>query len=94
MAKNYLDRLQLDIVSVPKNRFELNVDGQVAFIDFIRAKENKIFLTHTEVPKSLEGKGVGSTIVSKVLDYIRENNLKLAPYAPLWRPTLKDIPRR
>ncbi|WP_232622975.1 GNAT family N-acetyltransferase [Pareuzebyella sediminis] len=94
MAKKYLDRLQFDIVSVPKNRFELNVDGQVAFIDFIRAKENKIFLTHTEVPKSLEGKGVGSTIVSKVLGYIRENNLKLVPLCPFVAAYIKRHPEK
>lgn len=87
-----MDKLALEVVSIPKNRFELNVNGQVAFIDFIEAKESKIFLTHTEVPKSLEGEGVGSALVSKVLDYIRTNNLQLAPLCPFVASYIKRHP--
>lgn len=80
------------MVTIPRNRFELNIDGHIAFTDFIRAKGDKIFLTHTEVPKDLEGQGVGSALVSKVLDYIRSNNLKLAPLCPFVAAYIKRHP--
>lgn len=45
-----------------KKRFEFQIGDNVAFIEYIFAKEN-IYLTHTEVPKELEGKGIASALV-------------------------------
>ncbi|MGB5272221.1 MAG: N-acetyltransferase, partial [Eudoraea sp.] len=42
-----------------KKRFELLIEGETAFIEYIQAKNNIIYLTHTEVPRSLEGNGIG-----------------------------------
>ena len=61
-----------------QNQFEIHIDDHVAFIEFIQ-KGKKIWLTHTEVPKSIEGDGVGSTLVNKVLHYIKKNHLILVP---------------
>src|SRR6478672_4170193 len=57
-----------------KHRFALEVDGHTAFIEYILSKENIMFLTHTEVPPALEGKGVGKRIVEKALQYIKDHN--------------------
>ena len=46
------------IDNTKENRFEFQVDGHVAFIEYLIGKQN-IFLTHTEVPKELAGKGIG-----------------------------------
>ncbi|MES2780459.1 MAG: GNAT family N-acetyltransferase [Bacteroidota bacterium] len=70
------------ILNTEKKRFELHVDGHIAFIEYILSKENTMYLTHTEVPKSLEGKGVGSKIVSMALNYIKDKNYTLAPLCP------------
>ena len=72
-------------------QFEFNVDGQMARIEYIRAKE-KIYLTHTEVPRSLEGKGVGSAIVLKALEWIKERELTLVPLCPFVALYLKRNP--
>lgn len=77
-----------------KKRFELEVEGKVAFIEYILNNENIMFLTHTEVPIGLEGKGVGSAIVSKVLDYIKEKGYTLAPLCPFVAAYLKRHPER
>lgn len=37
-----------------KKRYEIHFEDSVAFIEYIKTKEN-IYLTHTEVPKKLEG---------------------------------------
>ena len=63
-------------------RFELHVEGKIVFIEYIIDKENVMYLTHTEVPQSLSGKGIGSSIVKKVLHFIKDNNYTLAPLCP------------
>ena len=75
-----------------KKRFELHLGNQFAFIDYILNKNGVIFLTHTEVPENLEGRGMGSAIVSKTLEYIRAENLKMAPLCPFVAAYLKDHP--
>ncbi|NNE77227.1 MAG: N-acetyltransferase [Pricia sp.] len=61
-------------------------------MEYMRPREDKIFLTHTEVPQTLEGQGVGSALVSKVLDYIRKENVKMAPLCPFVAAYLKRHP--
>lgn len=70
------------IINEERKRFELQVEGHTAFIEFLISKDNVMFLTHTSVPKASEGKGVGSKIVLKTLNYIKDNNYKLAPLCP------------
>jgi len=75
-----------------KHRFELEVDGHIAFIEYILNKDNIMFLTHTEVPPVLEGKGVGSRIVLKALEYIKNQNYTLAPLCPFVAKYLRIHP--
>ena len=70
------------ILNEVKKRFEMEVDGHIAFIEYILTNDNVMFLTHTEVPKSLGGKGIGSSIVQKTLNYIKEHDYTLAPLCP------------
>jgi predicted GNAT family acetyltransferase len=70
------------VLNEEKKRFELEFEGKTAFIEYILTNENIMFLTHTEVPIELEGKGVGSAIVSKTLEYIKEKGYTLAPLCP------------
>lgn len=80
------------IVNYDKKRFELHTEGSVAFIDYILNNENIMFLTHTEVPKELGGKGIGKTLVQKSLEFLKENNYKLAPLCPFVVAYLKKNP--
>ena len=61
-----------------ENQFEIHYESNVAFIEYI-IKEEKIYLTHTEVPKALEGQGIGSKLVKMVLQYIKDHNMVLVP---------------
>jgi len=80
------------IVNYDKKRFELHTEGSVAFIDYILNNENIMFLTHTEVPKELGGKGIGKILVQKSLEFLQENNYKLAPLCPFVAAYLKKNP--
>nr|WP_299343907.1 GNAT family N-acetyltransferase [Allomuricauda sp.] len=72
-------------------QFELHIDGKIAKIEYIRAKE-KIYLTHTEVPKGLEGQGIGTEMIRQALEFIKEQGLTLVPLCPFVALYLKRNP--
>jgi uncharacterized protein len=59
-------------------RFELNVDGHIAFANY-RNIDGVIAITHTEVPSALRERGVGSRMMLAMLEQIRAENLKVRP---------------
>ena len=73
------------------NRFEMNVDGNTAIIEY-KEYPGKIALLHTEVPPQLEGKGAATAIIEKTLDYIEKKNFKLIPLCPLLVAYIKRHP--
>lgn len=75
-------------LTITPTRLELKVEDHTAFIDY-KQSGNLLFLIHTEVPSELEGKGVGSSIVSKALQYARDNNFKVVPICPFVSTYLK-----
>lgn len=54
-----------------QNRFVLDIDGQEAFIDYTQ-QQNILSLTHTLVPVSLRGQGVGKILIEQCFNHIRE----------------------
>ena len=66
-----------EIVDNPsRRRYELAVDGAVAFIDY-RRSPGVITFVHAEVPPHLGGRGVGSMLARGVLEAARENGDKV-----------------
>lgn len=64
-----------------KKRYELQLEEGLAYIEYIKA-QNKVYLTHTEVPRKAEGKGLGSRIVRLALKDIEDHGLELVPLCP------------
>ncbi len=60
------------------SRFELPVEGLIAFVVYRRGEET-ISLLHAEVPQELEGRGIGSSLVRATLDAVRAEGLKVIP---------------
>lgn len=90
MQKKDLDKLELiNNGSGSKKQFELHIDGHVATMEYMISNTQIIYLTHTEVPKELEGQGVGSTLVSKVLEIVKISGMKMAPLCPFLAVYLK-----
>jgi uncharacterized protein len=56
------------------NRFELDIDGTIAFVTY-RKSSGAITLEHTVVPPELGGKGIGSKIARATLDAVRTQGL-------------------
>lgn len=80
------------VLNENQKRVELTVGNEVAFIEYILTTENVMYLTHTEVPVALEGKGLGGSIVFKALNYIKEKGYTLAPLCPFVAAYLKKHP--
>lgn len=71
-----------DVVNNPaKGRYELAVEGHIA-ASYYDISGNVITFTHTEVPKELEGRGIGSRLIKGALDQVRAQNLKVVPLCP------------
>lgn len=73
------------------HQYEFHIDDYVPRIEYIRVKD-EIYLTHTEVPSALEGKGVASGLILSVLKDIESQNLKLIPLCPFVATYLKRHP--
>jgi predicted GNAT family acetyltransferase len=52
------------------SRYELALDGSVAFIDY-QSRGNVRLLTHAEVPTALRGRGIGGRLTAGALDLVR-----------------------
>ncbi|HEY0219780.1 MAG TPA: GNAT family N-acetyltransferase [Afipia sp.] len=71
-----------DVLNNPtKSRYELDVDGHIAAA-YYTLKDGVITFTHTEVPKELEGRGIGSRLVKGALEQVRARGLKIVPQCP------------
>ena len=64
-----------------KKRFEIEIDGHFAFIDY-RMMGNEIALVHTETDPELKGKGAAGAVVEKTLHYLDDNDITLHPFCP------------
>jgi predicted GNAT family acetyltransferase len=58
------------------SRFELNVEGGVAFANY-RLTPSAVIITHTETPRALRGHGIASELVKGALALIRADGLKV-----------------
>jgi uncharacterized protein len=59
-----------------KSRFELDVEGAVAFANY-RLTPSTVIITHTETPRPLRGRGIASELVKGALQMIRADGLKV-----------------
>jgi predicted GNAT family acetyltransferase len=58
------------------NRYELDIDGAVAFADYRRTATADI-ITHTETPHALRGRGIASELIKGSLELIRADGRKV-----------------
>jgi len=77
--------VDLDRVTVQDNeaeeRYEANVNGYLAKIDYERLGDTIIFI-HTEVPDALEGQGIAGKLARTALEDARARHLSVVPFCP------------
>ena len=74
-----------------KKRFEIEIDGHFAFIDY-RMIGKDVALVHTETDPELSGKGAAAAVVEKTLHYLDDNNIILHPFCPYVFAYIKKHP--
>lgn len=74
-----------------RKRFEINIDGHYAFINFGEFG-NQIALVHTETDPELAGKGAAIAVVEKTLQFLKEQNKILLPFCPYVLSYIKRHP--
>jgi uncharacterized protein len=72
-------------------RFELDVEGAVAFASY-RLAPGTVIITHTETPRSLRGRGFASELVRGALEMIRADGLKVVAGCSFVVDYLQDHP--
>jgi predicted GNAT family acetyltransferase len=88
---NIFNRKPLPLQKVTTGRFEIEQDGEVAYLEY-SLTENILELIHTEVPEKLRHLGLASALAEKGLQYARDNNLKVDIICPLVRHYVKGHP--
>lgn len=59
-----------------QQRYELSVDGHIAFANYRRA-DGTVIITHTETPPALRGRGIAAILVKGALEQIRADGQKV-----------------
>lgn len=74
---------QIAIADNPgEQRYEINVDGELAGFTQYRLRPGLIAFIHTEVGDRFEGQGVGSRLIAFALDDARGRGLDVLPFCP------------
>jgi predicted GNAT family acetyltransferase len=67
--------------NVQQHRFELDAEGHTA-VSYYSLADGVITFMHTEVPKELEGRGIGSRLVRGELEIARTRGLQVIAKCP------------
>ena len=74
-----------------RKRFETTRDGKTAYVDYVIHGET-YELTHTEVPEEIQDKGIGTQLVMRVLDMIKEKRQPVKPTCPFVAEIIEENP--
>ncbi len=65
-----------------RQRYEIEVDGQLAGFVQYRRQANVVDLVHTEIDPAFEGRGVGGQLARATLDDLARRGLQIIPTCP------------
>jgi len=67
--------------NIPASRFEIDIDGQIAFLDYAR-NGNELVILHTEVPQPLRHQGLGTLLAKTAIATARAEGMRLKVLCP------------
>ena len=77
----------------PKGYFYIDYEGkQAAKMTYVHSLPNVIIIDHTEVSPALKGQGAGKQMVKMVVEYARNNNIKIIPLCPFAKAVFDKTP--
>ncbi|PZR25434.1 MAG: GNAT family N-acetyltransferase [Azospira oryzae] len=76
-----------------KGSFYIEQEGiRVAEMEYSRAGDHRLIISHTEVSEVLKGKGAGKQLVAAAVEHARTNHLKILPLCPFARSVFEKVP--
>jgi predicted GNAT family acetyltransferase len=73
-----------EVLDDGSGRLSINVDDEVAYLAY-RREPGRLIIVHTEVPTSLEGRGLGGRLVGAAVALARADALEVVPWCPFAR---------
>ena len=64
------------------NKFEIEEDGQTAYLEFETDTSGWMTIWHTEVPAALRGRGLATELARAAFEHARENHLRVDVICP------------
>jgi predicted GNAT family acetyltransferase len=75
-----------------KGMFFIEDDNKiVAEMTYVWVGTDKIIIDHTEVDETLKGKGAGKQMVTKAVEFARENHIKIIPLCPFAKSVFDKV---
>lgn len=75
-----------------KGRFYIEENGKsLAEMTYIWVNDEKIIVDHTEVDDVLRGKGAGKQLLTKVVEFARQKNIKIIPLCPFAKSVFDKV---
>jgi predicted GNAT family acetyltransferase len=74
------------------SRFEIEEDGQTAYLEFELDGAGWMTLWHTEVPEALRSRGLATELSKAAFDYAKANDLRVDVICPLALHYLEQHP--
>lgn len=74
-----------------RQRFELQLEGQVVFADY-RRQSGRLMITYVETPPALRGAGAAGRLMQGVMDLAQAEGIKVMPICPYARAWLQRHP--
>ncbi len=75
-----------------KKRFEATIKKQLVVVDY-KTEGDIIYLNRVKVPSQLEGQGIGSSMVERVLQEIEAKGMKFVPVCPFVKYYIDKNPK-
>ncbi len=63
-------------------QYEYHIGDEVALMEYITTPKGEVYLTHTEVPPALQGRGIASRLIEDVLIDLDNRHLRVVPVCP------------
>ncbi|EGV42543.1 N-acetyltransferase [Bizionia argentinensis JUB59] len=89
--------MKIDYKDIPleksedKERFEIEIDGHYAFINY-KEFGSQIALVHTETEPDIAGQGAAKAVVEKTLHFLDKHNVEVLPFCPYVFAYIKKHP--
>jgi predicted GNAT family acetyltransferase len=65
----------------PAQQFELHIGSKLCLLQY-RITGPKMIIFHTQVPESIQNRGLAARMTTAALDFARAQNLKVEPRCP------------